>query len=167
MMIYMGLTGMTRALYIAENKDTSKLYTERVEVRQRPSSTSSSPNRRVIFAASTAAHQHRCRLVRVQVLPVPRAVPRRGRARADMPVLRALTPIGNGVALRPVRRADPARRAARRLRRASVHLALLERVAELVKADGNAVVWKNLLTGMPFDQPTYSSRDMATARDFA
>lgn len=30
MQTYMGLTGMTRAMYIAENKDTSELYSERV-----------------------------------------------------------------------------------------------------------------------------------------
>lgn len=31
MQVYMGLTGMDRALYLAENKDTSALYQERVE----------------------------------------------------------------------------------------------------------------------------------------
>lgn len=31
MQVYMGLTGMERALYLAENKDTSDLYSERVE----------------------------------------------------------------------------------------------------------------------------------------
>ncbi|TSE32977.1 oxidoreductase [Tepidimonas taiwanensis] len=31
MQVYMGLTGMTRAMYIAENKNTSELYSERVE----------------------------------------------------------------------------------------------------------------------------------------
>lgn len=31
MQTYMGLTGMTRAMYIAENKDTSELYSERVD----------------------------------------------------------------------------------------------------------------------------------------
>ena len=30
MMVYMGLTGMTRALYLAKNKDTDDLYSERV-----------------------------------------------------------------------------------------------------------------------------------------
>jgi len=30
MMVYMGLTGMTRAIYIAVNKDTDALYTERI-----------------------------------------------------------------------------------------------------------------------------------------
>lgn len=32
MQTYMGLTGMDRALYVAENKDTSQLYSERVEL---------------------------------------------------------------------------------------------------------------------------------------
>lgn len=31
MQVYMGLTGMDRAMYMAENKNTSELYTERVE----------------------------------------------------------------------------------------------------------------------------------------
>lgn len=34
MMLYMGLTGMTRALYLAKNKDTDDLYSERVRFSQ-------------------------------------------------------------------------------------------------------------------------------------
>ena len=34
MQIYMGLTGMERAMYLAENKDTSEVYSERVEFDQ-------------------------------------------------------------------------------------------------------------------------------------
>jgi len=34
MMLYMGLSGMTRALYLAKNKDTDELYSERVRFNQ-------------------------------------------------------------------------------------------------------------------------------------
>lgn len=43
---------------------------------------------------------------------------------------------------------------------------LLDRVAELVEADGNKVRWLNKLTGKTFDQPGYDSREMYEAQDF-
>jgi len=168
MMIYMGLTGMTRALYIAENKDTSELYTERVEFDKAEFDKLIAKAGRVIFAAepppriSTDAGWYECKFCPFHAQCHGEAVP--------APTCRSCahsTPIGNGEwhcdqydAPIPL---DAQREGCDEHRFIP---ALLERVAELVKADGNAVVWKNLLTGLPFDQPTYSSRDMATARDF-
>jgi hypothetical protein len=44
--------------------------------------------------------------------------------------------------------------------------ALLERLAELVEADGDRVRWRNKLTDKTFDQPGYTSAELAACRDW-
>ena len=168
MQVYMGLAGLDRAAYIAENKDTSELYVERVPFDKPEFAKLIDKAQRVIFAAeppiriSNDAAWYECKFCPFHAQCHGEAIP--------APACRSCahsTPIGNGEwhcenydAAIPV---DAQREGCDEHRFIPV---LLERVAELVSADGNAVVWKNLLTGLPFDQPTYSSRDMATARDF-
>lgn len=58
MQIYMRLTGMTRAMYLAVNKDNDDLYVERVEVDGDFADRLLAKAGRIIFAARAArAHQ--------------------------------------------------------------------------------------------------------------
>lgn len=52
MMVYMGLTGMTRALYLAVNKDTDELYSERVRFNQGEYDTLIARAKRIILATA-------------------------------------------------------------------------------------------------------------------
>lgn len=168
MQVYMGLAGLTRALYIAENKDTSELYTERVEFDKAEFDKLIAKAGRVIFAAepplriSTDAGWYECKLCPFHAQCHGEAVP--------APTCRSCahsTPIGNGEW--HCDQYDAPIPLDAQLEGCDEHRfipVLLARVAELVDVRDDVLVWKNLLTGLTFDQPTYSSRDMATARDF-
>lgn len=168
MQVYMGLMDLTRALYIAENKDTSELFTERVEFDKAEFAKLIAKAERVIFQAepppriSTDAAWHECRFCPFHAQCHGEAVPA-----ATCRSCAHSTPIGNGAW--HCERHDGEVPIEFQREGCDEHRfipVLLARVAELVSVDGDAVVWKNLLTGLPFDNPTYSSRDMATAKDF-
>ncbi len=105
MQVYMHLTGLTRALYLAVCKDTDALYAERVRVDHEEAERLIARAGRIIFAAAAAGpDQRRSRRVPVPALPAPRHLPWRPSARAHLPQLPACdADRGRRLALRAVR----------------------------------------------------------------
>jgi len=168
MQLYMGLAGMTRAVYIAENKDTSELHIERVEYDKAECDKLIAKAGTIVFQAeppvriSNDATWHECRYCPFHAQCHGEAVP--------VPTCRSCahsTPIGEGQWHCAHHEATIPQDA--QLEGCDEHRfipALLGRVAELVKVDGNAVRWRNKLTDRTFDQPQYSSREIHDAADF-
>lgn len=166
--MYMGLTGMTRAAYFVVCKETDEIHHERVEFDKAAFDKLLAKAGRVIFQAepppriSNDPAWYECRFCPFHAQCHGEAVPA-----ATCRSCAHSTPVGDGqwhcerhgdvIPLDFQREGCDEHR---------VIPVLVERVAELVSVDGDAVVWRNKLTGFPFDNPTYSSRDMATAKDF-
>lgn len=171
MQLYMGLSGMKRAMYLAVNKDTDEIYVERVELakeefdrlleRARVAIFSPEPPAKISDDASwyvckfcpfrelchgTAAPAVSCRSC-VHATPEPDGEARWSCARH-----------GKDLTLAEQRAACPEHR----------HFPiLLGRFAELMAADAdrNAVRYRNLLNGAEFGQPEYTSAEIHAAQD--
>ena len=90
MQIYMHLTGLTRAMYVAICKDTDDLHVERVRADTDAAERLLAKASRVIHARAAASAPLRgSGLVRVPVLRPPRTLPRRRRRGAHLPLLPA------------------------------------------------------------------------------
>ena len=122
MQIYMHLTGLTRAIYLAVCKDTDDLHVERVRGDGDAAERLLAKADRVIHAPRPPARiSEDPDLVRVPVLRPPRPLSWRRRRRGDLPLLPAFVGGRRRMALRPL--GPGARRpgATRRLRSAPLH----------------------------------------------
>lgn len=168
MIVYMGLTGMDRAAYFAVNKDTDEITLERVHFDQAEFDKLIAKAKAIIDAAEPPMRINEdptwweCRFCPFKAQCHGAAVPAvtcRSCAHS--------TPIADG-AWSCDRFASEIPEDAQ-LAACDDHLfipALLERVAELVEANDDRVRWRNKLTGKTFDQPGYTSRELAAAKDF-
>ena len=103
MQIYMHLTGLTRAMYVAVCKDTDDLHIERVRADGDAAERLLAKAGRVIHAARPPARiSEDPDLVRVPVLRPPRPLPWRRRRRGHLPLLPAFDAGRGRLALRPL-----------------------------------------------------------------
>lgn len=171
MQVYMGLTGMKRALYVAVNKNTDALHIERVEFDPVEFARLKTRAERVIFAAeppdrvSADPAWYGCKLCHFHELCHGTAAPavscrtcvhaspeRTGEARWSCAWHRRDLSVAEQRAACDEHRHFPI---------------LLGRFAELVAAgaEDNSVRYRNLLTGNVFGQPEYASAEIAAAQD--
>jgi CRISPR/Cas system-associated exonuclease Cas4 (RecB family) len=166
--LYMGGTGMTRAAYLAVCKDTDEIYVERIEfdkaaydgllAKARDIIDSPEPPPRI----STDPAWFECKFCPFNQLCHGEALPN-----VNCRTCAHSSPVPGGkwaCELHGHEPDVPAQRAGCNDHRYIP--VLLERVAELVKVDGNDAQWRNTLTGNTFEQPPYSSEDMRNAPDF-
>lgn len=168
MMLYMGLTGMERAMYFMTNKETDEILCERVHFDQAEFDKLLAKARAIVGAAeppariSEDASWFECRYC-------PFHAQCHGEARPAVTCRSCAhsTPIAGGVWSCGVHAhdipVDAQRVGCDEHRYIPV---LLERVAELVEADGNKLRWRNKITGKTFDQPGYTSEELRVAQDF-
>jgi len=168
MQAYMGLTGMTRAMYFVTNKETDEIYEERLHFDKDAFDNLMAKAERIVFAAepppkiSDDPSWFACRFC-------PFHAQCHGEARAAVTCRSCAhsTPTATGewhcAQFDVPIPEDMQREGCGEHRYIPV---LLERVAELQTAEGNNLRWKNLLTGHTFDQPMYSSKEMHDAADF-
>ena len=121
MQIYMHLTGLTRAMYLAVCKDTDDLHVERVradaDAAERLLAKAARDHRR---RPAAGAYLRGPDLVRVPVLRPPRALPWRGGGRGHLPVLPAFDAGRGRLDLRPLAAGPRPRHPAPGMRAASL-----------------------------------------------
>ncbi len=122
MQVYMHLTGITRAMYVAVGKDTDEIHIERLRADPAEGQRLIAKAKRVIDAPRPPARDlRRSNVVGVQALRTSRPLPRRSAGRTKLPDLPAFDAGQWRLALRPLERVDRAERAAMRLRIPPVH----------------------------------------------
>lgn len=166
--MYMGLTGMTRAAYISVAKDTDEIAMERVEFDKATFDKLLAKAKEVVFAAepppriSNDPAWFECKCC-------PFSAQCHGEARPDVSCrscAHATPQPGGGWTCEHWQSEIPTEAQRKGCEEHRYIPILLERVAELVSAEGNAVRWRNKLTGKTFDQPGYVSQELHDARDF-
>lgn len=168
MLVYMGLTGMTRAAYFVVNKDTDEISHERVEFDKDAFDALMAKAKAIVSAAeppariSEDASWYECKFCPFHAHCHGEAPPS-----ATCRSCAHSTPIAGGAwrcehygAEIPV---DAQREGCDEHRFIP---ALLGRLAELVAADGQRVRWRNKLTGRTFDQPAWKSSELAACKDW-
>lgn len=168
MQAYMGLTGIERAAYFAVCKDTDEIYFERLHFDQDEFDKLMAKAEAIVHAAEPPA--------RISEDPAwfeckfcPFHAQCHGEARPSVTCRSCAhsTPIANGAWSCDVHAAEIPGTAQRDGCGEHRYIPLLlERVAELVSAEGNAVSWRNKLTGKVFRPPDYDSQELHDAADF-
>lgn len=166
--VYMGLSGMDRVAYFAVHKDTDEIYFERIHFDQAAFDKLMAKAAAIVSAAeppariSEDAAWYECKFC-------PFHAQCHGEARPAVTCRSCAhsTPIAAGAWHCAHHDAEIPEDAQREGCNEHRYIpALLERVAELVSADGNDVRWRNKLTDKTFDQPQYNSQEMHDAADF-
>jgi CRISPR/Cas system-associated exonuclease Cas4 (RecB family) len=166
--VYMGLTEMPRAAYFSVCKDTDEIDLQRVEFDQAAFDKLMTKAKDIIFAAEPPARisddpaWFQCRFCPFRDYCHGEKV-----AAMSCRTCAHSTPQAAGgwrCEHHGAELDEPTQRAGCGEHRFIP--ALLERVAELVAADGNKIRWRNKLTGRTFDQPGYDSAELAAAQDF-
>jgi hypothetical protein len=171
MQLYMGLTGMKRAVYIAVNKDTDELHVERIEFAQAEFDKLMERARVAIFSPeppakiSDDASWYVCKFCHFHELCHGTAAP----AVSCRSCVHA-TPEPDGEARWSCARHSKDLELAEQRVACPEHRhfpILLGRFAELVAADAdrNAVRYRNLLNGAEFGQPEYTSAEIHAVQD--
>ena len=166
--MYMGLTGMTRAAYFVVNKDTDEISHERIEFDKEAFTALVRRAEGIVSAAEPPVRVsddpawYGCRFCPFREVCHGVIVPN-----ATCRSCAHSTPVASGAwkcekfdAEIPE---DAQREGCDEHRFIPV---LLEHVAELVDVSDERVRWRNKLTGKTFDQPGYTSRELAAAKDF-
>lgn len=176
MQVYMGLTGMSRAMYLAENKDTSELYSERVafdavefeRLRARALQIIESPEPPPRISDDPAWYQ--CKTCGMHALCHGQQAPQ-----VNCRTCAHSTPVMDGIGGWQCELRNSAIDTSRQAIGCGSHRfipILLERIAEKVDAwdepGGNAAVRYRLTDGSTFVNgaaPHFSSKEIAVARD--
>jgi hypothetical protein len=168
--VYMGLTGMERAMYFVTNKETDEIYSERIHFDKDGFAALIARAAKIIFAPEPPARisedpaWYECKFCPFHAQCHGEARPR--------PTCRSCahsTPTETGAWSCEFYGQEMDVESQRASDHCPEHRyipSLIERVAELVSIEGNSARWLNKLTGKTFDQPGYDSREMFEAQDF-
>jgi hypothetical protein len=167
MQVYMGLTGMERALYLCVNKDTEDIYEERVVFDQAAFDRLEAKARRVIespeppLALEPTALP--CKWCRMGPICHGQQAPQ-----ANCRTCCHSTPLmdGEGRWVCELKGCDIDLETQRKGCEEHRHIPqLLSNWAELIDASGNRLEYRNKISGKSFDQPGYSSQELHNMGD--
>jgi hypothetical protein len=169
MQLYMGWSGMKRAIYIVVNKDTDDIYTERIEFEKDAFDQAIQRAERIITAPEPAvtiadsAEGFTCKFCRFKDQCYGTEAPA-----VSCRTCAHSTPETDGEARWSCAQGKPDMDVSAQRAGCGEHRhipTLLGRFAELMDATNNLLTYRNKLTGAEFQQPTYTSQDITNLVD--
>ena len=169
MQLYMGWSGMKRAMYLMVNKDTDDIHAERIEFEKDAFDLAIQRAERIITAPEPAvtladdATNFTCKFCRFKDQCYSTEAPA-----VSCRTCAHSTPEIDGEARWSCAQAKPDMDVAAQRAGCGEHRhipTLLGRFAELMDVTNNLLTYKNKITGIEFQQPTYTSQDITNIAD--